>query len=644
LPANLAHIADYENAALLILNVNSPDDLLMYLVENHKQELKSGRLILYNDPGDGPFRMAFHKNLAHRLAILEGADIIVTQDADNFMAVQSTGNSVTPNFAQYIAEQFAREPNGVFMASKMIRGVMARGIAGRLVVRSQDFIKAGGYDEKYTTWQGEDMDLNARLRRMGLAQRTINPCYLDAIRHGDGLRFKEYPHAKAFENDEEVKRIDAALHTVVNYGNIGCGTVYKNFDTEPTVLKPIPTRVFGIGMHKTATTSLNAAFKILGYDSFHWDRGDLAREIWDQMNAFGTSIRLERSYALSDLPIPLLYKQLDKAYPGSKFILTVRNELEWLMSVNRLWDARYNPNRWEWEVYPFTNRIHRALYGQTDFNPTVMLERYRKHNTEVLEYFKNRPDDLLIMDMDSQPRGHSGMAHHPSYCKCSELEWRGLCNFLGEPVPDVPYPRVWVTPKPPARSGDVPVAAVLEPTPEFDGFESLKEPDDKPATNCEYAVGEYAQIDCRAGELPGSWHYHHTEAEKVSCQNANIEQSRSIQPETVSLTLAPSDVGSQSADTSPAATDREAKEPAKDGYFGFNFYDLQKIGRESYEALWKSMHLRTAVKILAASVMLALILFGAAKHHFWMIAAGIILYVITQFLIHRKEDRHDSSE
>ena len=187
MPANLAHIADYENAALLILNVNSPDDLLMYLVENHKQELKSGRLILYNDPGDGPFRMAFHKNLAHRLAILEGADIIVTQDADNFMAVQSTGNSVTPNFAQYIAEQFAREPNGVFMASKMIRGVMARGIAGRLVVRSQDFIKAGGYDEKYTTWQGEDMDLNARLRRMGLAQRTINPCYLDAIRHGDGL-------------------------------------------------------------------------------------------------------------------------------------------------------------------------------------------------------------------------------------------------------------------------------------------------------------------------------------------------------------------------------------------------------------------------------------------------------------------------
>jgi hypothetical protein len=347
---------------------------------------------------------------------------------------------------------------------------------------------------------------------------------------------------------------------VVNYGNFGCGTVYKNFDTEPTVLKPIPTRVFGIGMHKTATTSLNAAFKILGYDSFHWDRGDLAREIWDQMNAFERSTTLERYYALSDLPMPLLYQRLDKAYPGSKFILTVRNELEWLMSVNRLWDARYNPNRWEWEVYPFTNRIHRALYGRTDFKPDVMLARYRQHNAEVLEYFKDRPDDLLVLDMDRPCAVDRLWKRTPEELRTGPAEWWALCDFLDLPVPDVPYPRLWVTPKPPpirSNQDQVPVA-VLE------GLALMN-----PLSLC-LGSGEETPLDddtiyCGSATENAADVISAIEAEKAASEHPP-ELPRSIQPETVSLTLAPSDVGSLSADPSPVATDREPKESVKDGY------------------------------------------------------------------------------
>ncbi len=76
---------------------------------------------------------------------------------------------------------------------------------------------------------------------------------------------------------------------------------------------------------------------------------------------------------------------------------------------------------------PFTHKIHKAIYGQKGFDAEVFLERYRRHNREVREYFKDRPDDLLEMDMDSGQN------------------WDELCRFLGKPVPACAYPREFVT-------------------------------------------------------------------------------------------------------------------------------------------------------------------------------------------------------
>jgi hypothetical protein len=174
-------------------------------------------------------------------------------------------------------------------------------------------------------------------------------------------------------------------------------------------------------MHKTATTSLDKAFQILGFDSLHWGKGE-APAIWDEMNSMGQSKTLERFYAACDLPIPILYKALDKAYPNSKFVLTVRDEHKWLASVERLWSREYNPTRWMWDVYPISNTLHHALYGRIDFNAETMLARYRKHNAEVLEYFKDRPSDLLVMDMESG------------------AGWKELCAFIDIDQPACPYP------------------------------------------------------------------------------------------------------------------------------------------------------------------------------------------------------------
>src|SRR5277367_4884887 len=144
--------------------------------------------MVYSFPDAGPFKMAHAKNMAHRLGILEGADILVNLDADNF-----TGWG----FAEYIAaafESYYNQKQDVFMWAKMIKGQLPRGINGRIAVSKDAFLKVGGYDEQFHTWSPDDKDFNLRLRRLGYKPVEIDPSYLNAIRHNDKIRFKEYEH------------------------------------------------------------------------------------------------------------------------------------------------------------------------------------------------------------------------------------------------------------------------------------------------------------------------------------------------------------------------------------------------------------------------------------------------------------------
>ena len=401
----------------VVLDYNSPDDLLEWLQKDCGDQIERGRLVVYSFPWAGPFRMAHAKNMAHRLGMMEGADILVNVDADNF-----TGEG----FADYVAEQFEDEGKDIFLWAGSIKGQgkKLRGTSGRIAVTSKAFLLAGGYSEKYDEWGPDDKDFNYRLQRLGFKAVEMARKYLESFPHGDGVRFREYPHVErtAYSSGEFQVDPDA---TIANYGKIGCGIVFKNFDfTKPIMLEPLPTRIFGIGMHKTATRSLHRALQILGYDSAHWESGDWARDIWDEMNTLGRSPTVEKHYALSDVPIPILYDKLDRAYPGSKFILTIKDEAEWLRSVRNHWNPEVNPFRWEWDVFPFSNRIHREIYGQKEYDALVFLERYRKHNADVKAYFKNRPKDFVVMEMDKG------------------AGWPELCGLLGKPIPNVVYPNV----------------------------------------------------------------------------------------------------------------------------------------------------------------------------------------------------------
>ncbi|MFL5237878.1 MAG: sulfotransferase family protein [Rhizomicrobium sp.] len=179
-------------------------------------------------------------------------------------------------------------------------------------------------------------------------------------------------------------------------------------------------KVFGIGFQKTGTSSLDAAFRILGYRT---DKGVFINAPAKRDSIFidpplTNAKVLERvltvaheKEAFSDNPWPLLYRELDTYFPGSKFVLTVRDSAGWIASLARHYGDR------ESDVLDW-------LYGCRNVvrNEGRCVEAYEAHNAAVRRHFASRPGALLEIDIEKEP--------------C----WDSLCAFLGKRIPAQPFP------------------------------------------------------------------------------------------------------------------------------------------------------------------------------------------------------------
>lgn len=168
-------------------------------------------------------------------------------------------------------------------------------------------------------------------------------------------------------------------------------------------------KVFCIGFHKTGTTSLDKALQALGY-RVTGPNGVRDPDIASKVHAMAYEL-VEKYDAFQDNPWPILYRELDERYPGSKFILTLRDTQSWLNSQLKHFGQRETAMR-QW-IYGV---------GCPQGNEAVYTRRFDRHNREVLEHFRGRPDDLLVMNL-AQGDG-----------------WEKLCPFLGKPVPGMPFP------------------------------------------------------------------------------------------------------------------------------------------------------------------------------------------------------------
>lgn len=186
-------------------------------------------------------------------------------------------------------------------------------------------------------------------------------------------------------------------------------------------------KIFGIGLIKTGSHSLASSLETLGYRTVHY-LGSFPWLSLEQGSVRLDTDRMSGFEGFTDIVFSRFYKDLDKAFPGSKFILTVRDEKAWLRSA--WFHIKRYPAK---DKDPVELRLRKDLFGTTGFCKKSFLAAYRKHTEDVKGYFSDRPEDLLVMDI------------------CGGDGWDKLCPFLHKVKPHAPFPRKFVTGRPSLR-------------------------------------------------------------------------------------------------------------------------------------------------------------------------------------------------
>ena len=130
--------------------------------------------------------------------------------------------------------------------------------------------------------------------------------------------------------------------------------------------------------------------------------------------------------AFQDLPfsIPGTYKYLAKSFPGSKFILTVRDsDDQWFRSMKNYYGGSANVVKeadgksemvFRWYRYKFFLKDFLTTAYSVDLFSESWKEIYNDHNRDVKEYFNDRPEDLLCINVSD------------------EDSYKKLCKFLNK--------------------------------------------------------------------------------------------------------------------------------------------------------------------------------------------------------------------
>ena len=146
--------------------------------------------------------------------------------------------------------------------------------------------------------------------------------------------------------------------------------------------------------------------------------------------------------AFQDIPFSLDYtfQAMDAAFPGSKFILSVRDDADqWYRSLTRFHAKRRGldqpptAEQLKADPYVWTGFMWHAsqlMYGVDESNvwdEGIYKRMYVRHIESVQDYFKHRPDDLLTINL------------------AAEDSMQRLCEFLKVPISAGKMPKLNVS-------------------------------------------------------------------------------------------------------------------------------------------------------------------------------------------------------
>lgn len=187
-------------------------------------------------------------------------------------------------------------------------------------------------------------------------------------------------------------------------------------------------KIFQIGFNKCGTASLHTLFAYRVNPpvlATHWGAGVLAKAILDNIR-LGTRLLPEKydEYTFfSDMECSFKsagkiewffafkhFDELDRQYPGSRFILNTRDADAWVrsrmrhrfgMMLNEDGSVESGDYSYAEQVLSWLNASGHNLSKEN--LGSFWKEEREQHHEKVLTYFKNRPDDLLVFDFGRDP-------------------------------------------------------------------------------------------------------------------------------------------------------------------------------------------------------------------------------------------------
>jgi len=193
-------------------------------------------------------------------------------------------------------------------------------------------------------------------------------------------------------------------------------------------------QVIGAGLGRTGTTSLKAALERLGFGPCHtmlslfqdheqiplWQRASRGEPMdWTEIYAGYRST--------VDWPGARFWREIDATFPTAKVILTVRDPKSWYDSArDSIYAAAMEPLPTSGVDPVFASLWHMSrevvwdgvFHGRFD-DEDYALEVFEEHNQAVRQEIDAHR--LLVFEVGQG--------------------WGPLCDFLGIPVPDEPFPR-----------------------------------------------------------------------------------------------------------------------------------------------------------------------------------------------------------
>jgi hypothetical protein len=190
-------------------------------------------------------------------------------------------------------------------------------------------------------------------------------------------------------------------------------------------------KVIGAGLGRTGTLTLRAALEQLGFGPCHHMVEVFAHmeqsDFWRRA-AEGEAVDWEEIYAsypaTVDWPSCHFWRQLSDRYPDAKMLLTVRDPERWWESmsetiVKAMRAGMADPDAGRRQAMRFAELIISEQTFAGDYSRENVIAAFNRHNAAVQAAIPT--ERLLVYEV---PQG-----------------WAPLCEFLGVPIPETPFPR-----------------------------------------------------------------------------------------------------------------------------------------------------------------------------------------------------------